>query len=42
MAGIYQGIQEGKAFNISHYFEAAGRAHEDWQTYFDRLASQAQ
>jgi NAD(P)H dehydrogenase (quinone) len=39
IAGIYQGIREGKADNPSHFFEAAGRKHESWQTYFDRIKS---
>ncbi|RKF19877.1 SDR family NAD(P)-dependent oxidoreductase [Alginatibacterium sediminis] len=39
IGGIYQGIREGKADNPSHYFQAAGRAHIDWQTYFDKLKS---
>ncbi len=34
IAGIYQGIREGKADNPSHFLEAAGREHESWQTYF--------
>jgi len=34
ITGIYQGIREGKADNPSHFFEAAGREHESWQTYF--------
>ena len=34
IAGIYQGIREGKADNPSHFYEAAGREHERWQTYF--------
>lgn len=37
IAGIYQGIQEGKADNPSHFFEAAGREHESWQTYFTNI-----
>ena len=39
IAGIYQGIQEGKADNPSHYFDAAGREHESWQTYFSNMQS---
>jgi NAD(P)H dehydrogenase (quinone) len=39
IAGIYQGIQEGKADNPSHYFDAAGREHESWQTYFSNIQS---
>ena len=37
IAGIYQGIQEGKADNPSHFFEAAGSEHESWQTYFTNI-----
>lgn len=39
IAGIYQGIREGKADNPSHYPKAAGRAHISWQRYFAALAS---
>ena len=39
IAGIYQGIREGKADNPSHFYEAAGREHERWQVYFERLKS---
>ncbi len=37
IAGIYQGILEGKANNISHYYEAAGREHQSWIDYFSSL-----
>lgn len=37
IAGIYQGIREGKVDNPSHYFAAAGREHVNWQTYFDNI-----
>lgn len=37
IAGIYQGIREGKVDNPSHYFKAAGREHESWQAYFDNI-----
>lgn len=37
IAGIYQGIREGKADNPSHFFEAAGREHISWQTYFANI-----
>lgn len=37
IAGIYQGIQEGKADNPSHYLQAAGRAHQSWDNYFASL-----
>lgn len=41
IAGIYQGIREGKADNLSHFYEAAGREHENWQTYFTSINSGA-
>lgn len=41
VAGIYQGIREGAFDNPSHFYEAAGREHESWQTYFARLRSTA-
>ncbi|MGR5095422.1 SDR family oxidoreductase [Vibrio maritimus] len=37
IAGIYQGIQEGKADNTSHYAKAASRAHQSWDDYFASL-----
>ena len=37
IAGIYQGILEGKSNNASHYLEAAGRKHQSWNDYFDSL-----
>ncbi|USD61349.1 SDR family oxidoreductase [Vibrio sp. SCSIO 43140] len=37
IAGIYQGIQEGKADNPSHYAKAASRAHQSWDDYFASL-----
>ncbi|WP_158966294.1 SDR family oxidoreductase [Paraglaciecola sp. L3A3] len=37
IAGIYQGIRDGKADNVSHYKMAAGREHESWQSYFARI-----
>ena len=37
IAGIYQGIREGKANNPSHYCAAAGREHESWQSYFAKF-----
>lgn len=39
IAGIYQGIREGKADNPSHFREAAGREHISWQTYFTNIKS---
>jgi len=39
IAGIYQGIREGKADNPSHFFEAASREHVSWQTYFANIKS---
>jgi NAD(P)H dehydrogenase (quinone) len=41
IAGIYQGIREGKADNPSHFFAAAGREHESWQAYFAKIRSNA-
>ncbi|MDO6613555.1 SDR family oxidoreductase [Shewanella sp. 1_MG-2023] len=37
IAGIYQGILEGKADNPSHFNLAAGRAHISWDKYFTDL-----
>ncbi|GAD04306.1 SDR family oxidoreductase [Agarivorans albus] len=37
IAGIYQGIAEGKSDNPSHYAQAAGREHISWQDYFNKL-----
>ncbi|WP_153915963.1 SDR family oxidoreductase [Shewanella sp. TC10] len=39
IAGIYQGIQEGKANNPSHFAQAADRAHISWDEYFTELKS---
>ena len=41
ISGIYQGIREGKADNPSHFYEAAGREHESWETYFASINSNA-
>lgn len=41
IAGIYQGIREGKADNPSHFVEAAGREHVSWQNYFANMKSNA-
>jgi NAD(P)H dehydrogenase (quinone) len=41
IAGIYQGIREGKADNPSHYHEAAGREHMTWSRYFASVQSNA-
>ena len=41
ISGIYQGIREGKADNPSHFYEAAGREHESWQTYFANIKANA-
>lgn len=41
IAGIYQGIREGKSDNVSHYLTAAGREHESWKTYFARIKANA-
>lgn len=40
VAGIYQGIREGKSNNPSHYNEAAGRAHQSWEAYFENVKMQ--
>ena len=37
IAGIYQGIRDGKSDNPSHFFEATGREHISWQTYFANI-----
>ncbi|MEE1674266.1 SDR family oxidoreductase [Agarivorans aestuarii] len=42
IAGIYQGIAEGKSDNPSHYQQAAGRAHQTWPDYFNHLKQQHQ
>lgn len=34
IAGIYEGIREGKANNPSDFLAAAGREHQSWQDYF--------
>ncbi|WP_026971028.1 SDR family oxidoreductase [Aliagarivorans marinus] len=39
IAGIYQGIRDGKSNNPSHYQQAAGRAHQSWDDYFSRLSA---
>ena len=41
IAGIYQGIREGKADNPSHFLAAAGREHISWPTYFASIKSKA-
>jgi NAD(P)H dehydrogenase (quinone) len=40
IAGIYQGIREGKSNNLSHFSEAAGREHQSWETYFENIKNQ--
>ena len=37
IAGIYEGIREGKASNYSDFLAAAGRAHQSWEDYFKHL-----
>lgn len=37
IAGIYQGIREGKSDNGSDYLKATGREHESWQDYFNKI-----
>lgn len=41
IAGIYEGIRDGKADNPSHYSKAAGREHISWPTYFANIQSDA-
>lgn len=41
IAGIYQGIREGKADNPSHFFAATGREHQSWEDYFASIESSA-
>lgn len=38
IAGIYEGIRSGFADVPSHYEEAAGRLHIDWDSYFQAAA----
>ena len=37
IAGIYQGILNGKSNNRSDYVQAAGREHQSWNNYFKNL-----
>lgn len=37
IAGIYQGIREGKSNNISHFIQASGREHQSWDDYFNHM-----
>lgn len=37
IAGIYQGIREGKVDNSSHFHQAAGREHISWPAYFANI-----
>ena len=37
IAGIYAGIREGAVDNPSHFCEAAGREHQSWADYFEKL-----
>lgn len=39
IAGIYQGIRDGKSNNPSHYQQAAGRARQSWDEYFAHISS---
>jgi NAD(P)H dehydrogenase (quinone) len=41
IAGIYQGIREGKVDNPSHFYSATGREHQSWQAYFESIKSNA-
>ncbi|NNE68789.1 MAG: SDR family oxidoreductase [Rhodothermales bacterium] len=38
IAGIYEGIRLGAFDSESDYAQAAGRAHQDWDDYFEQLA----
>ncbi len=40
IAGIYEGIRMGAYDNPSHYLEAAGRPHQTWADYFEKLRSE--
>ena len=40
IAGIYEGIRDGKSANPSQYAAAAGREHVGWSDYFAELAKQ--
>lgn len=37
IAGIYQGIRDGKSNNTSHFAQAAGREHQSWANYFSNI-----
>lgn len=37
VAGIYQGIREGKSDNVSQFAKAAGREHQSWKNYFEGI-----
>ena len=37
IAGIYEGIRLGASNHPSQYQQAAGRAHQSWEDYFQRL-----
>lgn len=37
IAGIYQGIAQGKVNNPSDFEKAAGRPHQSWEDYFEQL-----
>lgn len=37
IAGIYEGIRDGKSDNPSHFEEAAGRKHQSWEDYFSSI-----
>lgn len=41
IAGIYQGIREGKANHPSHFAQASGRAHQSWEDYFAQIKANA-
>lgn len=41
IAGIYQGIREGKVNNPSDFEQAAGRPHQSWDDYFSEFSTKS-
>jgi NAD(P)H dehydrogenase (quinone) len=39
IAGIYQGVRDGKSDNVSNYMDAVGREHLSWKEYFNSIKS---
>lgn len=37
IAGIYHGIREGELDNLSHFSDAAGREHQSWESFFEKI-----